>query len=76
MDGAQAPESYAETSMEFEKGTIQVYQQDGADTCPIYAMNSEGQKDGMSIRLQIRHIRHMKYRVVRKRHRQTEKSSR
>lgn len=25
MDGAQAPESYAETSMEFEKGTIQVY---------------------------------------------------
>lgn len=30
MDGAQAPESYAETSMEFEKGTIQVYQQDGA----------------------------------------------
>ena len=44
MDGAQAPESYAETSMEFEKGTIQVYQQDGADTCLIYAMNSEGQK--------------------------------
>ena len=44
MDGAQAPESYAETSMEFEKGTIQVYQTGRCRYRLIYAMNSEGQK--------------------------------
>lgn len=44
MDGVQAPDGYTQTTLEFEKGKAEVYQQEGADTCLIYAMNSEGTK--------------------------------
>lgn len=46
MEDTQAPSGYTLGELEFEKGKAEVYQtQEGGDSCLIYAMDSQGNKN-------------------------------